>query len=198
MAIRILTRAEQIGTNPASVGDYILYNQSPDGDVALPWVASRVETPLTNERTLLGCFSSKTNALTFVLAHEASGWEDGGVLRTAAIAALQHEPSPRHECALQRLGLAIAATDSQRPRALVVVENGLASVYATPAVDTVVVNLDLRREFALHELLPIHSGFTELLERAGVRWPTSRNGRRVEAIVHQRKAARCADFRLVK
>ena len=124
MAIHIIAHAEQIGVNPVEGGDYLLYDRSPDGDPALPWAARLVDNPHAIEGKLLGCFSSKANALTFALAHESNGWDDGGVLREAAIAVLRNERPPRHENNLQRLGFAIAANDAQRPRVLVVVQHG--------------------------------------------------------------------------
>jgi hypothetical protein len=198
MAIQIITHAEEIGVNPVSVGDYVLYDRSPDGDPALPWLASLVDNPDAPEGKLLGCFSSKANALTFVLAHEASGWDDGGVLREAAIAVLRNEPPPRHEHNVRRLGFAIASIDSQRPRALVVVENGLATVHATPSVDAVVVNLDNCTEFAPHELLPVHVSFAELLDRAGINWPTAMNGRHQEVSISNHARSHRAHIHLVK
>ena len=198
MAIQIITHAEEIGVNPVSVGDYVLYDRSPDGDPVLPWVVRLVDNPHAPEGELLGCFSSKANALTFVLAHETSGWDDGGVLRQAAIAVLRNEPPPQHEHNVRRLEFAIATADAQRPRALVVVKNGLATVHATPSDDAVVVNLDNCTEFAPHELLPVHVSFTELLDRAGISWPTSMDGRHLEANIPSHPRRHRAHIHLFK
>lgn len=176
MAIHILANAEQIGTQTVSPKDYLIYAKADDGG-AEPWVVDQIDDDQGLIRKRLGVVSSKSNALTFALAHQSTGWEDDGVLCRVARDVVRYCSLPGFSDALHRLALAVNATIARRPRALVVVEHGAARVHSSPSVDAVVVDLDARRDTPRSELLPLHTDFCELLADAGVDWPLSSSGR---------------------
>ena len=180
MAIHILTRAESLDSIPVVVGDYLIHQQR--NAIDLPWRVALVTGPYAHTHEVLAAFAHKSLALTFVLSHEATGWEDDGVVRHAARAVLRETGAPRRQLAIDRLAQALDATERQKPRVIAVTDQGVTRIHASHGVDAVAIHLGTAREFARDEILPIHDDFRDLLEQADIDWPTSPAGRRRESM----------------
>ena len=179
MAIHILTRAESLDSISVAVGDYLIHQQR--SAIDLPWRVALVTGPYAHTHAVLAAFAHKSLALTFVLSHEATGWEDDGVVRHAARAVLRETGAPRRQLAIDRLAQALDATEHQKPRVIAVTDQGVTRLHASHGVDAVAIHVGTAREFPRDEVLPIHDDFCDLLEQADIDWPTSPAGRRRES-----------------
>lgn len=179
MAIHIVTRADALSTTVVAVGDYLIHHQT--GTMDFPWRVALVTGPYAHTHEVLAVFSSKSLALTFVLSHDTTGWEDDGVVRHAARAVLRETGEPRRQRAIDRLAQALEATEHQKPRVIAVTEQGVTRIHASQGVNAVSIHLGTAQEFAAHEVLPISTVFSDLLTQAGIDWPTAPQGRRHEA-----------------
>jgi hypothetical protein len=178
MAIHILTRAEQLSSTPVAVGDYLIHHQRCAID--LPWRVALVTGPYAHTHDVLATFATKSLALTSVLSHESTGWEDDGVVRHAARAVLRETGGKRRQRAIDRLANALEATEHQKPRVIAVTEHGVTRIHSSHGVDAVAINLNTAREFAREDIQPISDIFRDLLDQADIAWPTSAKGRRRE------------------
>jgi len=179
MAIHILTRAESLDSISIAVGDYLIHQQR--SAIDLPWRVALVTGPYVHTHAVLAVFAHKSLALTFVLSHEATGWEDDGVVRHAVRAVLRETGAPRRQLAIDRLAQALDATERQKPRVIAVTDQGVTRIHASHGVDAVAIHFGTAREFPRDEILPIHDDFRDLLEQADIDWPTSPAGRRRES-----------------
>ena len=178
MAIHILTRTEQLSSIPVAVGDYLIHHQRCAID--LSWRVALVTGPYAHTHDVLATFATKSLALTFVLSHESTGWEDDGVVRHAARAVLRETDGKRRQLAIDRLANALEATEHQKPRVIAVTDQGVTRIHASHGVDAVAINLNTPREFAREDIQPISDIFRDLLDQADIDWPTSAQGRRRE------------------